>query len=213
MNMRNSVIIKYLPRTPYEHVWHDMRAFTIERTESSIDEIWFTEHEAVFTQGQAGKPEHILHTNNIPVIQSDRGGQVTYHGEGQILAYILCDIKQKELGIRTFVSTLENSIINLLTEEFNLISHSDCKAPGVYINNKKICSIGLRVKNGCTYHGLSFNVDMDLKPFSYINPCGYSNLEMTQLKDYVPNITIESLLPKLEYHLCKNLGYTNIHEY
>ena len=184
--------IRYLGLKPYHEVLHDMKEFTIKRDENSPDELWILEHYAVYTQGQAGKKEHILKNNDIPIIQSDRGGQITYHGPGQLVAYVLMDIKRRNLGIRSLVSKLEGLIISLL-KNYNISAESHCGAPGVYVKNKKIASIGLRVKSGCTYHGISLNVNMDLRPFLDINPCGYAKLEMTQIIDFTNEITVNDV--------------------
>lgn len=176
--------------SPYQSVWDKMKQFTTDRQDNTKDELWLLEHPPVFTQGQAGKPEHIIHVTDIPVVQSDRGGQVTYHAPGQLVGYVLMDIQRRHIGIRTLVSQLEKIIMASLSE-LNITSHVQCGAPGVYVNDKKIASIGLRVKNGCTYHGIALNVSMDLNPFSYINPCGYSKLQMTQIQDFVPDIKME----------------------
>ncbi len=157
-----------------------MRSFTEQRTTTTDDEIWLLQHPPVFTQGQAGKSEHILADSNIPIIQSDRGGQITYHGPGQIIVYLLLDIKRRGISVRPLVTLLEKTIIQLL-ERYDIDARSDPKAPGVYVDHKKIASLGLRVKRKGCYHGLSLNVDMDLKPFSYINPCGYHGMQVTQL--------------------------------
>src|SRR3990167_7390515 len=145
-----------------------MQEFTDSRDENTPDEIWLLEHPPVFTQGLAGKPEHILNPHAIPVVQTDRGGQVTYHGPGQLVVYTLIDLKRKHLHTREFVRTLEKCVIDVLSE-LSIAAVSKCDAPGVYVNNEKICSIGLRVRKGCSYHGIAFNIDMDLTPFSYIN--------------------------------------------
>ncbi len=184
--------IRHLGIQPYENVWADMKRFTSERDENTLDELWLLEHPAVYTQGQAGKPEHILNSHTIPVVQSDRGGQVTYHGPGQFVAYVLMDIRRRNLGIRTLVKQLEQVLL-LLLQRFNIIAQTRCGAPGVYVDEKKIASIGLRVKNGCTYHGIALNVAMDLDPFTYINPCGYSKLQMTQIQSFSPNATIQDV--------------------
>ncbi|HHF7347217.1 TPA: lipoyl(octanoyl) transferase LipB [Legionella feeleii] len=183
MNIRN------LGLQPYLTVWDKMKSFTSMRNESTIDELWLLEHLAVYTQGQAGKAEHILNPNDIPIVQSDRGGQVTYHGPGQLVAYVLMDIRRRHLGIRTLVSQLEQVLINLLAN-YQIPGSMRCGAPGVYVEDKKIASIGLRVKNGCTYHGISLNVAMDLAPFQSINPCGFAKLKMAQISDYVPDVSV-----------------------
>ncbi len=159
-----------------------MRRYTDERDSTSPDQLWIVEHPPVFTLGQAGRKEHLIDVKEIPVVQSDRGGQVTYHGPGQIILYILVDLKRHHLGVRTLVNCIEQTVIDLL-KTLNITSHTRPDAPGVYVDNAKIASLGLRVRRGCTYHGLALNVDMDLEPFSRINPCGYPGLAMTQLTD------------------------------
>ena len=183
---------------PYSSVWDEMKRFTSERVTDTIDELWLLEHPAVYTQGQAGKPEHILNPSAIPVVQTDRGGQVTYHGPGQLIAYVLMDIGKRNIGVRTFVSQLEHILIKLLAN-YNITAQTRCGAPGVYVDEKKIASIGLRVKNGCTYHGIALNVAMDLSPFSGINPCGYAQLQMTQIRDYVPGVSIDDVSQQFIY--------------
>lgn len=181
---------------PYESVWGEMKRFTSERQEDTVDELWLLEHPAVYTQGQAGKAEHILNPSSIPLVQTDRGGQVTYHGPGQLIAYVLMDIRRRNIGIRPFVSQLEQILIHLLAQ-YDITAQTRCGAPGVYVNDKKIASIGLRVKNGCTYHGLALNVAMDIEPFSGINPCGYAQLQMTQIQDFIPEISTEHVSKQL----------------
>lgn len=181
--------IRNLGLQPYLTVWDKMKSFTSVRNESTIDELWLLEHWPVYTQGQAGKAEHILNPNDIPIVQSDRGGQVTYHGPGQLVAYVLMDIRRRHLGIRNLVSQLEQILINLLAN-YQIPGSIRCGAPGVYVEDKKIASIGLRVKNGCTYHGISLNVAMDLAPFQSINPCGFAKLKMAQISDYVPDVSV-----------------------
>ncbi len=171
-------------RQPYELLWQRMLAFTDERTEASADEVWLVEHDAVFTLGQAGKAEHLLNPGNIPVVQSDRGGQVTYHGPGQLVVYPLLDLRRLKIGVRDFVTALEQTIIDTLAE-YSIAGERKDGAPGVYVNGKKIASLGLRVRRGCTLHGISINVDMDLAAFQCINPCGYPGLEVTQLRQFV----------------------------
>lgn len=180
---------KYTSLQAYLPIFKEMREFTQNRTSETADEVWFLEHEAVFTQGLAGKKEHVLAPGNIPVIQSDRGGQVTYHGPNQLMIYTLFDLKRLDIGIKAFVTRLESSIIDLLAL-YNIKGHTQCGAPGVYVENAKICSIGLRVTKGKTYHGLCLNVSGDLEPFSRINPCGYQQLKMTKISDFLPDITI-----------------------
>lgn len=185
-------IIRHLGIQPYESVWGDMKRFTTERTIDTRDELWLLQHTPIYTQGQAGKAEHILNPQKIPIVQTDRGGQVTYHGPGQLIAYVLMDIRRRDLGIRTLVCQLEKILINVL-KQVSIPAETRLGAPGVYIEDKKIASIGLRVKNGCTYHGIALNVAMDLKPFSGINPCGYAQLQMAQIQDYVHGVTVEQI--------------------
>lgn len=176
----------------YTETWALMKEFTDTRTKDTPDEIWFLQHPPVYTQGQAGKPEHILNAHQIPIVQSDRGGQVTYHGPGQLVVYVLIDLTRRKLGIRTLVCQLEKLLIQILSH-FGVSATTKKGAPGVYIKDKKIASIGLRVRKGCTYHGIALNVAMDLSPFLGINPCGYEKLEMTQLADEVPGINVEQV--------------------
>lgn len=166
----------------YVPVWDAMRTLTQARTADSPDELWLLSHQAVFTQGQAGKPEHLLFPGDIPVVQIDRGGQVTYHGPGQLVAYVLMDVRRSGIGVRDLVESIEQSVIDVLAA-FGLQGESQRKAPGVYVNGAKIAALGLRIRQGCSYHGLSFNIDMDLSPFGRINPCGYAGLEVAQLRD------------------------------
>lgn len=184
--------IKQLGIQEYTNVWLQMKEFTQNRHAQTNDELWLLEHFPVYTQGQAGKPEHILNPSSIPVVQSDRGGQVTYHGPGQLVAYVLMDIGRKSLGIRTLVSKLEQVLISVLAQ-YNIEGSIRCGAPGVYVKEQKIASIGLRVKNGCTYHGISLNIDMDLKPFQGINPCGFAKMEMTQISHFYPKVLLEDV--------------------
>lgn len=184
--------IRHLGTQNYTDVWIQMKEFTLSRDTHTQDELWLLEHFPVYTQGQAGKPEHILNPSSIPIVQSDRGGQVTYHGPGQLVAYVLMDIKRKNLGIRTMVSQLERVLLSVLTQ-YDIEGTIRCGAPGVYVKEQKIASIGLRVKNGCTYHGIALNVDMDLKPFSGINPCGFAKMEMTQISHFYPGILLEEV--------------------
>ena len=167
---------------PYQEIWDAMRACTAARDADSADQIWLVQHPPVYTQGQAGKPEHLLAPGDIPVIQIDRGGQITYHGPGQTVMYLLLDLRRAGIGIRALVSLIEESVIGYL-QELGIRAQSRIDAPGVYVDGKKIASLGLRVRGGCTYHGVALNVDMDLEPFSRINPCGLVGMRMTQLRD------------------------------
>jgi len=180
--MSRSVIVRNLGCAAYEPTWHAMQHFTQTRDADSADEIWLLEHPCVFTQGQAGKAEHVLAAGDIPVVQVDRGGQVTYHGPGQLVAYILIDVRRSGQGVRDLVNAMENSLIELLSD-YAVAAQARPDAPGVYVADKKIASLGLRIRRGCSFHGLALNVDMDLQPFQRINPCGYAGLQMTQLRD------------------------------
>ena len=167
---------------PYQEVWDAMRQYTATRDATSLDEIWLVQHPPVFTQGQAGKAEHLLAPGDIPVIQIDRGGQITYHGPGQTVMYLLLDLRRADIGIRELVHLIEEVVIGFLQEQ-GVTANSRADAPGVYVDGKKIASLGLRVKGGCTYHGVALNADMNLEPFSRINPCGLAGMQMTQLRD------------------------------
>lgn len=184
--------IRQLGIQNYNDVWLQMKNFTQSRQTSTEDELWLLEHFSVYTQGQAGKPEHILNPTNIPIIQSDRGGQVTYHGPGQLVAYVLMDLRKKNLGIRSLVSKLEQILI-LVLDQYKIKGSTRCGAPGVYVKEQKIASIGLRVKNGCTYHGIALNVNMNLKPFLGINPCGFEKMEMTQISHFYPTVQLDEV--------------------
>lgn len=177
------VMIRELGLQPYEIIWQDMQRFTQERTDETPDEIWVLEHLPVYTLGLNGKTEHLLNPGEIPVIQCDRGGQVTYHGPGQLIIYTLLDIKRLKLGIRQLVTLLEQSMITALAQ-FGITAVAKPEAPGVYVNDKKIGSIGIRIKHNCSYHGISLNNNMDLAPFDHINTCGFRDLQVTQLADF-----------------------------
>jgi lipoyl(octanoyl) transferase len=180
--VRDEAIVRSLGQVEYEPIWRAMQAFTAQRTPETPDEIWLLEHPPVFTQGQAGKPEHLIAATRIPVVPIDRGGQITYHGPGQAVAYVLVDLRRRGYGIRELVSRMEQAVIDLLASQ-GVIASRLAGAPGVYVNGAKIAALGLRVKQGCTYHGLALNVDMDLNPFAAINPCGYAGMRVTQWRD------------------------------
>lgn len=177
-----NIIVRSLGLSDYTAVFAEMKTFTQQRTESTEDELWLTQHRPVFTQGQAGKAEHLLNLHDIAIVQSDRGGQVTYHGPGQLVLYFLVDMKRQSIGVRQMVSLIEQTVIDTLAE-YHVFAEARTDAPGVYVEGEKIASLGLRVKNGRTYHGVALNVSMDLTPFDYINPCGYQGLKMTQMCD------------------------------
>ncbi|WP_276921557.1 lipoyl(octanoyl) transferase LipB [Frischella perrara] len=189
-------LVKNLGLQPYSIIYNAMHQFTQQRDSDTQDEIWLVEHPAIFTQGKVGKAEHLLHQTNIPVFQTDRGGQITYHAPGQQIMYILIDLKRLKMGIRDTVSALENSVINTLND-YHISAVAKPDAPGVYVNEQKICSLGLHIQHGCTLHGLALNVDMDLSPFNNINPCGYAGLKMTQVKAFLSDINPEEIRSKL----------------
>lgn len=184
------MIVKDLGLVDYQHTCEAMQQFTAQRDENTEDELWLVEHPAVFTQGLNGKDEHIFNTGDIPVVKTDRGGQITYHGPGQLIAYTLFDLKRKKIGVREMVSRLENSVIKLLNE-LGIKSQARIDAPGVYVDDRKIAALGLRVKRGACYHGLSLNVAMDLSPFLNINPCGYQGMEVIDIKSLGHELTME----------------------
>ena len=200
--------VRQLGLSDYEPVWHAMQDFTDQRDEHTIDELWLVQHPAVFTQGQAGKAEHVLAPGDIPVIQADRGGQVTYHGPGQIVAYPLLDIRRSGLGVRELVNRIEESIIRVL-ERYDVKGERREGAPGIYVSDEKIASLGLRVRRGRTFHGLAFNIDMDLEPFQRINPCGFEGLRVTQLSD-LAKIQIAEVEARLVDSIASQLGYSEI---
>ncbi|TQV85439.1 lipoyl(octanoyl) transferase LipB [Aliikangiella coralliicola] len=181
-DLSSKLIVRQLGRQAYEPVWKAMQRFTDERDGNTTDELWLVEHSPVFTQGQAGKAEHILMPGDIPVVQVDRGGQVTYHGPGQQVAYFLIDLRRKKIGVRQLVSAIEDAVVALLAG-YDIQSAPKADAPGVYVSDKKICSLGLRIRKGCSFHGLALNVNMDKEPFSRINPCGFAGMEVTQVSE------------------------------
>ena len=199
-----TVQVRDLGATEYSTVLEAMQGFTRDRDENSQDEIWLTEHQPVFTQGQAGKVEHLLAPGSIPVIQSDRGGQVTYHGPGQITAYLLLDLRRHKLGVRDLVCGIEHSIQHLL-KTYGIVSQLRDRAPGVYVNAQKIAQLGLRVRRGCSYHGLSLNVDMDLEPFSRINPCGLTDITTTHMAAFCA-VDLQLVKQQLLSSLSEELG-------
>ena len=188
----NQLDVIKLGRSDYQMTWDAMRQFTHQRIPQTPDQLWITEHPAVFTQGLNGRAEHVLDTGDIPLIQVDRGGQVTYHGPGQLIVYCLLDLNRYGLGVKGLVAKIEQSIIDLL-EGYQIAAHTRAGAPGVYVDQAKIAALGLRIRKGCCYHGLSLNVDMELEPFSRIDPCGYRGLAVTQLRDLGVNVSIEQV--------------------
>lgn len=198
------ILVKRLGRRPYEPVWRCMQNFTEQRDAETADELWVLEHDPVYTLGLNAKTEHVLNPNGIPVVAVDRGGQVTYHGPGQVIAYPLIDLKRRRLGVRRLVTILETAAIALL-RDYGLRGHAKPEAPGVYVNEAKIASLGLRVRRGCSYHGLSFNAAMDLRPFQGINPCGYAGLEVTHLEGLAGQVDTSSVAVALTRHLIRLL--------
>lgn len=207
---RRQLLTRELGLSEYTPVWHAMQRFTAERTATSPDEIWLVQHPAVFTLGQAGRRDHILDAGGIPVVQTDRGGQVTYHGPGQAVLYLLLDLSRAGLGIRRLVTELEAAIIYLLQRR-GIEGERRDGAPGVYVDGRKVAALGLRVRHGCTYHGLSLNVSMDLEPFRRINPCGYAGLEVTQMADLGADDDCDRAGMELAAILCDRIGYPLIH--
>lgn len=199
-----SVLVRDLGRRAYEPVWHAMQAFTDARDADTEDELWLVEHDPVFTQGQAGKAEHLLAPGDIPVVAVDRGGQVTYHGPGQIVAYPMIDLRRLGIGVRQLVCRIEQAIIDTL-EAWNIAAARREGAPGVYVGEAKIAALGLRVRRGCSFHGLAFNIAMDLAPFSRINPCGYRGLAVTQMTDLGAATHPAIVAPVLVRELCRQL--------
>ncbi len=209
MNLTDEIIIREKPVSGYRDVWEAMIRFNGERDVSTMDEIWCLQHKQVFTLGMAGDPKHIIHTSDIPVINSDRGGQVTYHAPGQLIVYLLLDLKRKQLMVKKLVNLLEQSVIDFCHLK-NIDAERQQGAPGIYVNGKKLAALGIRVKHGCSYHGLALNVDMDLVPYRYINPCGYAGLEVTQLKDLGCQLNVDDTAKSLIPCLLQNLGYKKI---
>lgn len=191
---------------PYEIVWQAMQTYTNERGADSPDHIWLLQHPPVFTQGLAGKPEHILQQSNIPIVQTDRGGQVTYHGPGQVVGYFMLDLRRLGLTVGKLVTALEETIVAYLAH-YDIQAYGDKKARGVYVDGAKICAIGLRVRRGCSYHGIAFNIAMDLAPYQLINPCGYSRLPITQLKTLGGPDTVTQVNREIPALLLAHLGY------
>lgn len=199
-----TIQLKDLGMQDYVETYAAMRKFNEQRLASTVDQIWLLEHPPVYTLGLSGKEEHLLNTKQIPVIKTDRGGQVTYHGPGQLIAYLLIDLNKRPYRIKKLVSLIEQSIINYL-QDYDLVAERKVNAPGVYINGEKIAALGVRVRKGGTYHGLAINIDMDLEPFNGINPCGYAGMKCTQISNYVDNITLQDVKKNLPGYLLKYL--------
>jgi lipoyl(octanoyl) transferase len=198
--------VRELGLQPYEPTWQAMQRFTNQRDAATGDEIWLLQHAPVFTQGQAGKAEHLLLPGDIPVVQVDRGGQVTYHGPGQLVAYLLLDVRRLNIGVRELVTRIEQSLVDLLAG-YGIEAMAKPDAPGVYVDGAKIASLGLRIRNGRSFHGLALNVDMDLEPFGRINPCGHAGLAMTQMRDLVGPLEFAEVSARLREQLVSHLDY------
>ena len=205
----NTLIIKNLGLQSYLPVWQAMQDFSAQRKSDTNDEIWLLEHQPVFTLGKNGKAEHLLERSDIPLINLDRGGQITYHGPGQLIVYLLIDIKRRGLGVRRLVTLIEQSIINTLAD-YQLNAYAKKEAPGVYIDEAKIAAVGLRIKKGCSFHGLSLNISMDMTPFKTINPCGYKDLQIVQLADFIKDVQLSQVQEKLLSYLVKSMGYARM---
>lgn len=202
----NLLHVSRLGLRDYDQTWRAMRRFTDQRGPDTADALWLVQHPPVFTLGQAGRPEHVLNPGAIPVLRSDRGGQVTYHGPGQIIAYLLLDLRRRAgVGIKRLVQLLEQAVIDVL-DDHGISAAARPDAPGVYVGGAKIASIGLRVRHGCSYHGIALNVDLDLEPFQRINPCGYAGLQVTRLADLVPGVALEQVTDQLASAIAGNLG-------
>lgn len=199
-------IVRELGRQPYEPVWRAMQRFTDARTDATVDELWLVEHDPVFTLGQAGKDEHVLAPGDIPVVHVDRGGQVTYHGPGQLVAYPLIDLRRLGIGVRELVHRLEQVGIDLLAE-YGIDVERREGAPGLYTGGRKILAIGIRVRRGCTFHGIALNNDLDLEPFTRINPCGYRGLETTRIADFTAAPTLPALAERYVAHFARLFGH------
>jgi lipoyl(octanoyl) transferase len=200
--------VKKLGQVEYEPTWRAMLDFTITRTADTPDEIWIVEHPPVFTLGQAGKPEHLLVDVGIPVVKIDRGGQITYHGPGQVVIYLLLDLSRLKIKVRELVTAIEQAVIDFLAAH-GVTADRLAGAPGVYVGDAKIAALGLKIKNGCSYHGLSLNVDMDISPFTAINPCGYAGLKVVQTKDFNIPLTAEQAGEQLTQYLLRQLDKQN----
>ncbi len=208
-NLNRYAIIRNLGTQDYESIFKKMQQFNAERVDETPDEVWFLEHNPVFTLGTNAKPEHLLNPEDIPVVQTDRGGQVTYHGPGQLVVYVLIDVKRKGLGVRQLVSALEESVIQMLSKQ-GVSAVADPKAPGVYVDGAKIAALGLRVKQKGSYHGLSLNVDMDLADFDRINPCGYPGLKVTSIKQLGLILDMQQTTSLMLESLCQQLDITEV---
>ncbi len=199
-------VVKNLGKESYAETWQAMKSFTDSRDERAADEFWFVQHPPVYTLGQAGEVEHLLTPGDIPIVHSDRGGQVTYHGPGQLVCYLLLDIRRLQLGVRDLVTAIEQSIVQLINS-YGVAAEAKPEAPGVYVDDRKLAALGLRIRKGCSYHGLSLNVDMDLGPFSNINPCGIEGLEVVDMKRLGIDRSMAKITDELTDILVQQIGY------
>jgi lipoyl(octanoyl) transferase len=204
--MGQPLVVINLGEKPYAETWQAMKSFTDSRDECAADEFWFVQHPPVYTLGQAGKVEHLLTPGDIPIVHSDRGGQVTYHGPGQLVCYLLLDIRRLQLGVRDLVTAIEQSIVQLINS-YGVAAEAKPEAPGVYVDGRKLAALGLRIRKGCSYHGLSLNVDMDLGPFSNINPCGIEGLEVVDMKRLGIDRPMAKIMEELTDILVQQIGY------
>ena len=204
--MGQPLVVKNLGEKPYAETWQAMKSFTDSRDECAVDEFWYVQHPPVYTLGQAGKVEHLLTPGDIPIVHSDRGGQVTYHGPGQLVCYLLLDIRRRQLGVRDLVTAIEQSIVQLI-KSYGVAAEAKPEAPGVYVDGRKLAALGLRIRKGCSYHGLSLNVDMDLGPFSNINPCGIEGLEVVDMKRLGIDRPMAKIMEELTDILAQQIGY------
>lgn len=209
MAQASDLYVRFLGRQAYQPVWQRMQAFTNERSADQADELWVLEHDSVFTQGQAGKDIHLINPGDIPVVKVDRGGQVTWHGPGQLVIYLLLNIKRLNYGVRDLVNLIEQSLIEYLATK-GLEAYARPDAPGVYLDGAKIAALGLKVRRGCSFHGLSFNVDCDLEAFQRINPCGYEGMPVTRLIDLCPGVTLAQVQEELLALMTERLGHHKI---
>ena len=205
--IEQTIIVRHLGHCEYEPVWREMQQFTDQRDENTLDELWLVEHPPVFTQGLAGKAEHILAAGDIPVVQVDRGGQVTYHGPGQIVVYPMINLRRHGIGVKSLVNGIEQAIIDTVGL-YGIVANRKSDAPGVYVEGAKIASLGLRIRKACSFHGLAFNINMDLEPFMRINPCGFSDLKVIQLADLANGVNTATVEQQLIAAFCKQLNFT-----
>jgi len=210
MSAAMPLIVRHFGEVDYDDTWRKMQEFTNTRQADTPDELWFLQHPPVYTLGKNGKVEHLLNPEGIPVINVDRGGQVTYHGPGQIVVYTLLDLNRLHIGVRQLVTIIEQTVVELLSA-YGIDANARREAPGVYVNGAKIAALGLRIRKGCSFHGMALNVDMDLEPFTRINPCGYEGLEVTQIKQYVDDVQMAEVVDNLQQRLIERFSSENVY--